>query len=123
MLTFAYQARNAKTGQKIKAQVQADNEQAAAKLIREQGLTPIAIKLQKDGGNNRFRRIKTKDKVLFSRQLATLINAGLPLVQSLRSVGEQTTNKPLRVIISQVISDVEAGTNFSAALQKYPQVF
>ncbi len=54
MLTFTYQARNAKTGQKIKAQVQADNEQAAAKLIREQGLTPITIKLQKDGGNSRF---------------------------------------------------------------------
>jgi type IV pilus assembly protein PilC len=123
MLTFAYQARNAKTGQKIKAQVQADNEQAAAKLIREQGLTPIAIKLQKDGGNNRFRRIKTKDKVLFSRQLATLINAGLPLVQSLRSVAEQTTNKSLKVVINQIITDVEAGMAFSVALAKHPNVF
>lgn len=123
MLTFAYQARNAKTGQKIKAQVQADNEQAAAKLIREQGLTPIAIRLQKDGGNNRFRRIKTKDKVLFSRQLATLINAGLPLVQSLRSVAEQTTNKSLKVVINQIITDVEAGMAFSVALAKHPKVF
>ena len=123
MLTFAYQARNAKTGQKIKAQVQADNEQAAAKLIREQGLTPIAIKLQRDGGNNRFRRIKTKDKVLFSRQLATLINAGLPLVQSLRSVAEQTTNKSLKVVINQIITDVEAGMAFSVALAKHANVF
>jgi type II secretory pathway component PulF len=123
MLTFAYQARNAKTGQKIKAQVQADNEQAAAKLIREQGLTPIAIKLQKDGGSSRFKRIKTKDKVLFSRQLATLINAGLPLVQSLRSVAQQTTNKALKVVINQVITDVEAGVAFSVALSKHPNVF
>jgi type IV pilus assembly protein PilC len=123
MLTFNYQAKNAKTGQKVKAQVQADSEQAAAKLIHDQGLTPLSIKLEKSSSGGRFRRIKTKDKVLFSRQLSTLINAGLPLVQSLRSVGTQTTNKPLKVVISQVIADVEAGTSFSDALAKHPTVF
>lgn len=125
MLTFNYQARNAKTGQKVKAQVQADNEQAAAKLIREQGLTPISIRLEKStsGGANPFRRIGTKDKVLFSRQLSTLINAGLPLVQSLRSVAHQTTNKAFKVVINQIITDVEAGTAFSVALAKHPLVF
>jgi type IV pilus assembly protein PilC len=124
MLTFDYQARNAKTGEKVKAQVQADNEESASKLIREQGLTPLTIKLEKSSGGAIFkRRIKTKDKVLFSRQLSTLINAGLPLVQSLRSVATQTTNKPFKVIINQVISDVEAGTAFSVALEKYPRVF
>ena len=123
MLTFNYEAKNSKTGQKVKAQVQADNEQAAAKLIREQGLTPLNIKLERSGGGHRFRRIKTKDKVLFSRQLSTLINAGLPLVQSLRSVAEQTTNKPFKVIINQIITDVEAGTSFSVSLEKHPRVF
>lgn len=123
MLTFTYEARNAVTGQKVKALVQADTEQAAVKLIRKQGLMPLSIQPEKSSRSHRFRRIKVKDKVLFSRQLSTLINAGLPLVQSLRSVGEQTTNKAFRLIISQVISDVEAGTAFSAALQKYPEVF
>ncbi|MGC1176670.1 MAG: type II secretion system F family protein [Candidatus Saccharimonadales bacterium] len=124
MLNFTYQAKNATTGQKVKAQVQADNEQAASKLIREQGLTPLKIQVERTGGNSRFhRRIKTKDKVLFSRQLSTLINAGLPLVQSLRSVAQQMTNKAFKVVINQVISDVEAGTSFSAALEKHPQVF
>ena len=123
MLTFKYEARNAKTGQKVKAQVQADSEQAAVKLITEQGLTPLSIQVEKAGGARRFRRIKTKDKVLFSRQLSTLINAGLPLVQSLRSVAEQTTNKPLKVVINSVISDVEAGISFAAALEKHPDVF
>jgi type IV pilus assembly protein PilC len=123
MLTFNYQAKNSKTGQKVKAQVQADDEQSAAKLIREQGLTPLDIKLEKSNRGGRFRRIKTKDKVLFSRQLSTLINAGLPLVQSLRSVAAQTTNKPLKVVINQVIADVEAGTSFSQALAKHPTVF
>jgi type IV pilus assembly protein PilC len=123
MLTFNYEARNAKTGQKVKAQVQADNEQAAAKLIRGQGLTPLNIRPERANGIRRFTRIRTKDKVLFSRQLSTLINAGLPLVQSLRSVAEQTTNKPLKVVINQVIADVEAGTSFSASLAKHPTVF
>jgi type IV pilus assembly protein PilC len=123
MLTFTYEAKDTKTGRQVKAQVQADNEQGAAKLIRGQGLTPINIQVERAGGVRRFRRIRTKDKVLFSRQLSTLINAGLPLVQSLRSVAEQTTNKPFKVIINQVITDVEAGTAFSAALAKHPQIF
>lgn len=123
MLNFTYEARNAATGQKVKSVVQADNEASAAKLIRDQGLTPIAITAEKSSGSRRFRRIKTKDKVLFSRQLSTLINAGLPLVQSLRSVGGQTTNKAFKVIINQIIADVEAGTSFSKALEKFPDVF
>jgi type IV pilus assembly protein PilC len=123
MLNFNYEARNASTGQKVKAQVQAENEQAAAKLISQQGLTPIKISIEKDSAGQRFSRVKSKDKVLFSRQLATLINAGLPLVQSLRQVSLQTTNKPLKSIINQIIADVEAGSAFSAALEKHPKVF
>ena len=123
MLTFKYQAKNLQTGQMVKAEVQADNEQAATKLIQGQGLSPISIQLAKSSAGSRFRRIKAKERVLFSRQLSTLINAGLPLVQSLRSVAAQTTNKPLKVIINQIISDVEAGTAFSEALAKHPKVF
>jgi type IV pilus assembly protein PilC len=123
MLTFHYEARNPTTGQKVKANVQADNEQSASKLIKEQGLTPISIKPEKTGGFRRFSRIKIKDKVLFSRQLATLINAGLPLVQSLRSVSGQTTNKAFKVVINKVIADVEAGKSFSVALAAHPTVF
>ena len=124
MLNFTYEAKNAQTGQKVKAQVQADNEEAAAKLVRAQGLTPLSIRAERAGGHfNLLNRIKTKDKVLFSRQLATLINAGLPLVQSLRQVAQQTTNKALQVVINDVITDVEAGTAFSVALDKHPKVF
>ena len=52
--------------------MQADNEQAAAKLIKEQGLAPIEIKPQKESNSNFFNKVKTKDKVLFARQLSTL---------------------------------------------------
>lgn len=123
MLNFSYEAKNAKTGQTVKANVEAQNEQEAAKLIRAEGLTPLNIKVEKNATGRRFGRVKSKDKVLFSRQLSTLINAGLPLVQSLRSVSEQTTKKSFQNIINQVITDVEAGTAFSVALEKFPTVF
>ncbi len=58
MLTFTYEARNATTGQKIKAEVQADTEQAAVKLIREQGLTPLSVDLEKSSGGRHLRRHK-----------------------------------------------------------------
>ena len=124
MLTFNYEAKDAKTGKKIKAQVQADNEQSATKLIREQGYTPLSIKAQRgEGGLHILHRIRTKDKVLFSRQLSTLINAGLPLVQSLRSVSQQTTNKNFQAVINEVITDIEAGKSFATSLEKHPAVF
>ncbi len=123
MLTYTYEARNTSTGQKVKAEVQAENEQTASRLIKEQGLTPLSIKLSKQGFGGVLKRVGSKDKVLFSRQLATLINAGLPLVQSLRSVVEQTTSKPMRVVINEIISDVESGMAFSQALSKHPKVF
>lgn len=126
MLTFEYTARDPATGQKVKAQVQADNEQAATKLLREQHLSVLELKPLGTGGKGPggfFKRVKTKDKVLFSRQLSTLINAGLPLLQSLRSVAKQTQNKNFQVVINQVISEVEGGKSLSVAMGNHPEVF
>jgi type IV pilus assembly protein PilC len=126
MLTYHYTARNPSTGQKVQADVEADNELAAAKLIRKEGLVPIDIK-SADAGlgglTKKLNHVKAKDRVLFSRQLATLINAGLPIIQSLRSVGDQTQNKPLKLIISKVVTDVESGSTLAKSLRKYPKVF
>jgi type IV pilus assembly protein PilC len=126
MLTFQYVARNAANGQRIKSELQADSEQGAARAIRQQGLSPVSIKVKGAGVgsvSNYFKRIKTKDKVLFSRQLSTLINAGLPLVQSLRSVTLQTENKSLKAILNYIINDVEGGSSFSSSLARHPEVF
>lgn len=127
LLTFKYTARDSASGKRIKAEVQAESEQAAAKLIHEQGLSPIDIRLKDGDGESGlgryFNRIRAKDKILFSRQLSTLINAGLPLLQSLRSVEEQTQSKPLKAIISYVITEVEAGSALSAAMERHPRVF
>jgi type IV pilus assembly protein PilC len=125
MLNYSYRARNTATGEQVKGTLQADSEGAAAKLISDQGLSPTEIKLEGSGGfGSRFSsRVKSRDRVLFSRQLSTLINAGLPLLQALRSVNAQTTSKPLKVILNEVTSGLEGGGTLSAALAKHPRVF
>lgn len=126
MITFKYTARDPATGEKIKSIMQADSQQAAAKIIQKQGLVPIDITAadgEVGGLSKLLNKVATKDKILFSRQLATLINAGLPLVQSLRTVGNQSQSKQLKVVVSQVIGDVEAGTALSIALARHPRVF
>jgi len=126
MLTFKYTARDPITGKKVNAEVSADTEQAAVKLVQSQGLSLIEIS-ESNGNTNPIsklrNRIRAKDKVLFSRQLSTLINAGLPLVQSLRNVSAQTQNKNLQSVINQIITSVESGSSLSDALAKHPQVF
>lgn len=126
MLSFKYTARDPASNQVVKAEVEADSEAAATKLIKAEGLVPLEIKSTQtsDVGIGRFRNhIKSRDKVLFSRQLSTLINAGLPLIQSLRSVGAQSTSKPLKVVVNKVISDVEAGQALSVSMAKHPKAF
>lgn len=126
MLTYKYTARDPNTGQKVKTEVQAENEQAAAKLVKASGLVPLDVKLvtaDQKGIGRITNRITAKDRILFSRQLSTLINAGLPLLQSLRNVGNQTQRKSLQIVINHIISDIEGGSAFSAALARHPEVF
>jgi len=124
MFTYKYSARNTVTGQSVKSTVQADSEASAAKALKSEGLIVTNLELQTDrvsfGGRS---KVKAKDRVLFSRQLSTLINAGLPLIQALRSVAGQTTSKPLRAILAQIISDVEGGSTLANAMGRHPRVF
>lgn len=68
-------------------------------------------------------KVKSKDVVIFTRQLATMIDAGLPIVQCLEILGEQTENKAFRKIIGNLKDDVESGTNFTDTLKKHPRLF
>lgn len=127
MLNYKYTARNPDTGKTIRSSVQADSEAAAAKLISGQGLVPTDISQGESGIGGLFdsfsNKVKTKDRVLFSRQLSTLINAGVPLLQSLRSVNQQSTSKPLQAVMAGVIGDIEGGATLANAMGKYPRVF
>lgn len=124
MITFTYTARDG-SGQRITAEIEAESEKSAAHLLSSRGLVPLSIKPkpEKKGLFNFGERIPTKQKVIFSRQLATLVNAGLPLVQSLTTVAKQTSSKPLQTIIGAIVNDVEAGSSLANALAKYPKVF
>ncbi|MDQ5913286.1 MAG: type pilus assembly protein PilC [Patescibacteria group bacterium] len=125
MITFQYTAKKS-DGTTVHGLVEAETESAAGRLIIAQGLAPLKVSI-KEEGNSLLRtltsRISTKDKILFSRQLSTLINAGLPLTQSLRTVGEQTGNKKFATVINQVIASVEGGVSFSESLSKHPKIF
>ena len=126
MKRFNYEAKDQSTGKTVKANIQADNEHAAAQLLLSQGFTPRSIK-EDNGESNIFTkitgRITTKDRVIFTRQLATLISAGLPLTQSLHTVLEQTQNKQLQTVIEDIIASVEGGKSLTESFGKHPRVF
>jgi type IV pilus assembly protein PilC len=126
MLKFDYEAKDPKTGKHVKAVVQAESERAAAKLLMEQNLIPVNIVEQSKNKNVLRRlteRISTKDRVVFTRQLSTLISAGLPLTQSLHTVIDQTENKKLKSVVQDVLTTVESGSSLADAFAKHPEVF
>lgn len=125
MATFTYVARTVKTDHRIEGEIEAESETAAAHILTERGLHPLDVKAKRETPFlSRFTsRVPTKHKVIFSRQLATLVNAGLPLVQSLNSVKNQTTNKQLKVVMGHIVTEVEAGTPLATAMSHHPRIF
>jgi type IV pilus assembly protein PilC len=125
VLTYKFTARDPATGEKVTSEVQAENEQFAAKVIKGQGYAPLDITLADSTNSigNFIKRVRAKDKIIFSRQLSTLINAGLPLAQAIRNVESQTQNKLFKSIIQKVLADIEAGSAFHEALARYPKIF
>ena len=126
MLTFVYTARDTSTNKVIHSTVQAESERSAAKLLMSQGIIPLEIIEQGEKSNfiSKFtNRVRAKDRIIFTRQLATLINAGLPLAQSLRTLQAQTDNKAMAVVINDIITAVEGGSTLALAFGKHPEVF
>lgn len=126
MKKFTYEARDQATNQHVKSTIQADSETAAARLLIKQGFVPINIKEQIGDGSFFSRitgRITVKDRVVFTRQLATLIGAGLPLSQGLNTVKNQTANKQLQSVVEEISVSVEGGRSLSESFAKHPKVF
>jgi len=123
---FNYEARDQATNRIVKSTLQADSENGAARLLVKQGFTPLSIKeTLGDGGflEKIAGRITVKDRVVFMRQLSTLIAAGLPLSQSLHTVLDQTENKQFQAVLQEVISSVEGGKSLSDSFKKHEKVF
>ena len=124
MPSFSYVAREAGTGKEIRSSLDAQNEQAAVAALLNKNLLVMSIqeKMSKKG-KTAGGSVALADLVVFTRQLATMIDAGLAMVQSLQALAEQTTNKVMRDTIKDVCTRVEGGDSFSEALSKHPKTF
>ena len=123
MKRFNYKAKDKQTGKIIKGSIQADNEQTAGKLLIEQGYIPQSISEEGLGIFGNRGRVASKDRIMFTRQLATLIGAGLPLASSLQTVAEQTSSKGMKQIAEEILTSVESGKSLYEAFSNYPDVF
>ena len=123
MKRFTYRAKEIGTGKIIKGTIQAETERVAGKLLVDRGYVPESLKEEGTGLASKLNRVTSKDRINFTRQFATLVGAGLPIAQSLRTVSEQTSNKAMKAIIEEILADVEAGRSLSAAFGKHPDVF
>ena len=126
MPVFEYTARNASTGQIMKGQLDVPTRDDVLKHIKQQKMIMVNVREQpKQISFAAFKRkgIKTRDIVIFTRQFATMINSGLPLVQSLDILARQTENPALAEVTKQVVFDVESGHTLADAFSKHPRAF
>ena len=125
MKRFVYKATERTTRKSVSGVIQADSERDAGKLLVEQGYIPEKIEEEdKKGVLAKIKnKVHAKDRIIFTRQFATLIGAGLPMSRSLKTAAEQSTSKPMKAIIEDVTASVEAGKSLSDALSQHPDVF
>ncbi len=126
MPVFLWEGQTRK-GEKKKGEIEAANEAALRGILRRQGLTSITVK-QKPKDLSEYlpflkQKVKEKEVVIFARIFATMINAGLPLIQCLELLAQQEQNKTFAQIITAIKEDIEGGSTLSDALRKYPKVF
>src|SRR3954466_4952387 len=124
MASFLYVARETSSGREIRSSVEAGTEQAAIAALLNRNMLVVSIQ-EKVGkkGKTSGGSVALADLVIFTRQLATMIDAGLAMVQSLQGLADQTNNKVMRDVIKDVCARVEGGDSFSEALQKHPKTF
>jgi type IV pilus assembly protein PilC len=127
--TFTYKVKD-KEGRLHSGEMQGGSQSTVAKALRDRGYQPVSIEEKKESALQKdiripglTDRVKVKDVAVFSRQFATMINAGLSLLRALSILGEQTSNKAFARVIVEVKNDVERGTSLSAAMEKHPKVF
>ncbi len=126
MVTYQYTAKD-NQGRNISGTLEANSETEAAGILHTKELIVLFLKpaeaKSKKSADSKDKKVKLDDLVIFSRQLATMIDAGIPLVQVLNILGEQIENKALRAVVVNIREDIEAGTSFCDALAKHPTVF
>ena len=127
MPNYQYKARD-KFSKPANGIMAAENENAVALRLTQLGFTPISITEIKESKqvvkfSGSTIKVKFSDLIMFTRQLATLQKAGLPILLSLSALREQTQNKIFKQVIIQITRDIESGSSLSGALEKYPRIF
>jgi type IV pilus assembly protein PilC len=123
MPVFAYSARSA-NGDLTSGEIDLPSRDEVVGYLVRQRLRPVSVNAKAKDINIQFGTgIKTREVVIFTRQFATMINSGLPLVQSLTILAEQTENKNFAKITTQVLNDIQAGQTLADAMKKHPKVF
>jgi type IV pilus assembly protein PilC len=118
-LVFEWEGRD-KNGKIVRGEVRAGGEAAVSATLRRQGILLTKVKKRRTSGG---RAVKQKDIALFTRQLATMMKAGVPLLQAFDIVARGATNPKLTRLLNDIRGDVETGTSLSAAFRKYPMYF
>jgi type IV pilus assembly protein PilC len=123
MPRFAYSARTA-AGELQTGEIDLPSRDEVVTYLRRQRLIPVSVKTKPKDVSFKFGTgVKTREIVVFTRQFSTMINAGLPLVQSLTILAEQTENAHFQKIISSVLNDIQAGQTLADSMRRHPTVF
>lgn len=126
MNTFKYVAKN-KDLKNVTGKISAETKETVVDELRKRGLTIISVEQVKDSssGKSAFqsKKVKADEIVIFARQLATMVDAGIPILQGLDALGDQVTHPMFKKVLLSVQEDIQHGSSLSAAFAKYPQVF
>ncbi len=128
MGAFEYKARNRETGQLVTGVLEVTNADAGIAVLRDKGLivtsiNPTRAKRAAAPKGRRGKKVGLDDLVVFTRQMAVIVNAGLPLIEGLNILGEQMENATFRDVIKQIEKDVEGGSTLTDAMAKHPRIF
>ena len=123
-MKFAYTATN-NEGKTSEGIAEAVDRASLVASLQKQGLKPVVIKLAgTDGGKKKHAgKVKLKDLVVFTRQLSTMITAGVPLTRSLSTMQSQSENKYFKEVIATITRDIEGGMSLGDSFAKYPNIF
>ncbi len=123
MAKYMYQGKR-ESGESVSGQVEARNKDEAVEIISQQGILPFSVKeMVSSSGMRNISKIKFKDIFIFSRQLSSLIKAGIPILRSIEIIKEQTSNIQIIEILNNIYAGIKDGRNFSDCLLDYPSIF
>ncbi|MDP2716754.1 type II secretion system F family protein [Rheinheimera sp.] len=129
MALFAYKARDA-AGQAVSGEVEAGNEGAAADLLRRRSYIPLSIQRQQQQSSSAVKgivlwqsKVSLTDLIMFSRQMYSLMRAGIPIIRAIEGLAQSTASKRLQLLLPQLVEQLESGRNLSQALALHPDVF